>query len=73
MVFGELAIMSRETRTADVWADTPVECYALSADNLDRLGDTDPAAKCVLLENLLRIVGRLAKRMTDELASLAAA
>jgi glutaminase len=73
MIFGELAIISRETRTADVWADTPVECYALSADDLERLSEVDPTSKCVLLENMLRIVGRLARRMTDELAALAAA
>lgn len=73
MVFGELSIMSRERRTADVRADSTVECYAISADDLDRLGVSDPAVKCVLLENLLRVAGRLARRMTDELAALATA
>jgi hypothetical protein len=73
MVFGELAIMNRERRTADVRADSAVECYAISADDLDELGRADPAVKCVLLENLLRVVGRLARRMTDELALLAGA
>jgi glutaminase len=70
MVFGELAILSRGTRAADVWADTEVECYLLSADELARLGETDPGLKCTLLENLLRIVSRLARRMNDELALL---
>jgi hypothetical protein len=73
MVFGELSIMNRERRTADVRADSAVECYAIGADDLDELGATDPGVKCVLLENLLRVVGRLARRMTDELALLATA
>jgi glutaminase len=73
MVFGELSIMSRERRTADVRADSPVECYSISADDFDQLGVSDPAVKCLLLENLLRVVGRLARRMTDELALLASA
>jgi glutaminase len=71
MVFGELAILSREPRTADVRADTAVDCYVLPADELVRLGETDPALKSILLENLLRIVSRLARRMSDELVVLA--
>jgi glutaminase len=72
MVFGELALLGGERRSADVRADSVVECYSLSAVALERLGASDPALKSVLLENLLRIVGRLARRMTDELALLAA-
>jgi glutaminase len=73
MTLGELAIAGRGTRTADVWADTPVECYVLTADAFDELGRTDPALKCVLLENLLRIASRHARHTNEELVQIASA
>ncbi len=71
MLFGELAALDRGPRTADVRADTAVECYELSPEGLERLGHTDPALKSVLLANMLRTVTRLARRMNDELVLLA--
>jgi glutaminase len=71
MVFGELALIGREARTADVHADTMVECHVLDADVFDRLTTDSPALACVLLANLLRVVGRTARRMTSEVALLA--
>ncbi len=71
MVLGELAIIGQRKRTADVWADTAVECYVLTAAALERLRLTNPALACALLENLLRIVSRLARRTNEELALLA--
>ena len=66
------AAASAATRApSKVRADTAVDCYVLPADELDRLGDTDPGLKSALLENLLRIVSRLARRMGDELVVLA--
>jgi glutaminase len=71
MVFGELSLIGREPRTADVHADTIVECHVLEADAFDRLTLEQPALACVLLANLLRVVGRTARRMTSEVALLA--
>ncbi len=71
MVFGELSLIGRETRTADVHADTMVECQVLEADAFDRLTVEHPGLACVLLANLLRVVGRTARRMTSEVAVLA--
>ncbi len=71
MVFGELALIGREARTADVRADTMVECQVLSVDDFERLTSAHPALACVLLTNLLRVVGRTARRMTGEVALLA--
>ena len=71
MVFGELALIGREPRTADVHADTMVECHELHVDAFDRLTAEAPAVACVLLANLLRVVGRTARRMTKEVALLA--
>jgi glutaminase len=71
MVFGELSLIGREPRTADVHADTIVECHVLEADAFDELTVEQPELACVLLANLLRVVGRTARRMTGEVALLA--
>lgn len=70
-VLGELAFLGTEVRTADVIADSQLEAWVLTRDAFAELGRNDPAIKAVLLENLLRIVVRVARRMTDEVASLA--
>jgi glutaminase len=71
-VFGELAAVGGEARTADVRADTAVECYELALDDLDRLDDTDPSLRSAVLTSLLHIVTRLARRLDDELTLLRA-
>jgi len=71
MAFGELAVVNRGHRNADVRAMRAVECYALSTAALDRLGDTHPAIKITLLENLLRNVARMLGRANQELVTLA--
>jgi glutaminase len=71
MLFGELSLIGREERSADVHADTMVECLVLEADDFDRLTVDDPVLACSLLSNLLRVVGRTARRMTSEVALLA--
>jgi glutaminase len=68
MVFGELTVVDRTARTADVHADTAVECLVLPAAALDRMGATHPSLKMAILENLLRnvhqVVGRLDRQVT---------
>jgi glutaminase len=70
-IFGELAFVARTTRTADVHADTIVECQVLRADAFDELMRDEPRAAAAVLANLLRVVGATARRLTDELALLA--
>jgi len=70
MAFGELAIVDRSPRTADVRADTAVECYAISADRFDELGATHPRIKVKMLENMLLNVSRMVMRLNRELATL---
>jgi glutaminase len=69
MAFGELAVIDRSPRTADVRADTPVECRILSATVLDQLARTAPAIRMRLLENLLRHVHHMVGRLNQELAT----
>jgi glutaminase len=71
MAFGELALLDHAPRTADVRADSDVDCVALSVADLDRLGAEHPRIKLTILENLLRNVYGMVSRLNVELASLA--
>jgi len=71
MTFGELSIVSDAERSADVRADEPSECHALSIEEFRALGGSRPDIKLVLLENLLRNASQTAMRLTRELAALA--
>jgi glutaminase len=62
---GELAFLGREQRTADVYADTEVETWVLSAAAFDALAERDPGTTTVCLAILLRTVAGIARRMTD--------
>jgi glutaminase len=71
MAFGDLALLDRSPRTADVRADTPVECAVLPLDAFDRMSESHPAIKIALLANLLRSASRMVVRLNEELSSLA--
>jgi glutaminase len=71
MTFGELAAVSRTLRSADVRADEPVACWALPLAEFDRLGESHPDVKLVLLENLLVNVCQTVARLTHEVSTLA--
>jgi glutaminase len=71
MAFGELAVVDRSPRSADVRADVAVECYAVSIALFDEIGETHPRIKMTILENLLRNVSRMVTRLNQEVATLA--
>ncbi len=54
--FGELAYVGRGVRTADVRADSDVECHVLAYAAIDALAESDPALHGKLLRNLLAVV-----------------
>jgi len=56
MTFGEVGYVERGARTADVYADTDVECTTLPYAVLDRLASTDPRLHGKLLYALARVV-----------------
>ncbi len=72
MTFGELAIIDRAARSADVQADTEVECWVLPAAAFDRLGVADPSLKIALLENMLRSAYQMVGRLNQEVGTLSA-
>jgi glutaminase len=71
MTFGELAVVDRGVRSADVRADGRVECYALSMEAFDELAKSHPALKLQLLENLLRNVSQMLVRLNRQVIALA--
>jgi glutaminase len=71
MAFGELAVVDRSPRSADVRADRDVECRAVPIAKFDALGQTHPRIKMTILENLLRNVSRMVNRLNQEVAALA--
>ena len=52
MVFGEIAVIDRSSRTATIIADSEVICDVLSLEDFERLGSTQPGIRIKLLENL---------------------
>jgi glutaminase len=67
MMLGELSLVGRGPRTADVVADTAGECYLFDFEALDALGEADPGLKARLLEAILVRVTTLARRLDGEL------
>lgn len=70
MVFGELTIIDHAPRTADVRADTAVECLVLPAIALERLGETHPKVAMTIMKNLLCNVHRTVYRLSREVTAL---
>ena len=71
MVVGELGAAGRTRRSADVVAETAVECHALAWERLRRLGETHPSVHAAVLEVLLEELARIVQRLERELASVA--
>ena len=67
---GEMAIIEKSTRPADVRADTEVSCYGLPVDEFDKLGETNTDLKTTLLVNLARILSERLRKANQEIATL---
>jgi CRP-like cAMP-binding protein len=72
MVLGEVSFLGGGTRTADVLADSDVEAWILDTTSFAGIRREHPGVAAALLENLYRILAGIAKRLTDEVASIAA-
>ena len=70
MGFGESAILEEGVRSADIRADTRVECYSLHRQAFESLDATHTTLKIGLLRNLLRIVTERVNRLTEEVRAL---
>ncbi|HET6473430.1 MAG TPA: glutaminase A [Pseudomonadales bacterium] len=70
MGFGESALIAGGVRSADVRADTAVECYALTTARFVALERERPTLMIRLLVNLLRSSAEISARLTTEVAAL---
>lgn len=70
MLFGEMAILERQPRSAAVRADTTVECFELAIADFEHLTATHPDLKVKLLENFARSLSSRVRRLTDEVRVL---
>jgi len=61
-VFGELALLDQQPRSATVIADEEVVCYVLSEEKFHALGRDHPAIAITLLTNLGRELSRRIRR-----------
>lgn len=70
--FGDIAVVDGSKRSADVWADSPITCYTLSVDKLERLQREFPETHGKLMRNILLInIDRL-RRTNLEIGALKA-
>jgi glutaminase len=71
MNFGEMVLLGQPTRSASVYADTPVKCRILDATDFDRLAGQVPLLKVILLENLAKDMAGKLRRSTQWISALA--
>jgi len=69
-VFGELALLDRQPRSATVTADEDVVCYVLSADAFHRLGAEHPGIAIKILTNLGRELSRRVRQANAMISEL---
>ena len=70
MAFGEIGAITGAARTADVRADTAVECYVLPRQAFAALAETSPTVRLIMVENMLRRLAATATSLTAEVAAL---
>jgi glutaminase len=68
MAFGEMGMLDRAPRSAVVSADTEVECDLLSLEDFERLDDSHPRIKIVLLRNLSLGLSRKLRKANHEIS-----
>ena len=68
MVFGEMAVLDGAPRSAVVTADTDLECDLLRVDDFERLEQTHPRIKIVLLRNLALGLSKKLRKANREIS-----
>jgi glutaminase len=72
MSFGEAALIDGGTRSAEVRADTQVDCGVLTREAFAAIEREHPSLAARLLRNLLRGSAETAVRLTAEVSALEA-
>jgi CRP-like cAMP-binding protein len=69
-VFGEVALLDQQPRSATVTADEKVVCYVLSEDAFHALGESHPDIAIKILTNLGRELSRRVRRANAMISEL---
>jgi CRP-like cAMP-binding protein len=69
MAFGEVAMLDGSPRSAEVRADTDVECHVLRREDLEALETTHPHVAITLLRNMALGIARLLRKATKEVGA----
>ncbi len=70
MAFGEMAILDRSARSADVIADTDVSCHVLSVKDFEQLDQHNTKLKKTLLTNIARNLTQRLRKANIEINAL---
>jgi SulP family sulfate permease len=62
-IFGEIALLDTEPRSATITADEPLVCYVLTASDFDEIKKSHPAIAIMLLTNLGRELSSRLRRV----------
>ena len=68
--FGEMALLDRGTRSADVRADAPSLCYVLSMKRLEEISLTQPRIQLQIVRNMAQEMSNRLRRVNQEFTNL---
>ena len=71
MEFGEMALVGQTTRSASVFADSPVRCRILDLASWTRIAGAQPALRIAVLENLAKEMAARLRGANQWIAALA--
>ena len=72
VAFGEMALLDRGTRSADVRADAPSLCYVLSMKRLEEISLTHPRIQLQIVRNMAQEMSNRLRRANQEFTGLMA-
>ena len=68
MVFGEMGVIENAPRSAEVTADTEVECDLLKLEDFENLGENYPRINRVIMRNLALLLSRNLRKRNQEIS-----
>jgi len=66
MVFGEMGVLEHAPRSAEVTADTEVECDLLKLEDFEKLGESHPHIKLTIMRNMALLLSRNLRKRNQE-------
>jgi glutaminase len=66
MVFGEMGVLEHAPRSAEVTADTEVECDLLKLEDFEELGESHPRISRAIMRNMALLLSRNLRKRNQE-------